>query len=188
MTARRQEKLEALRHVAMLMRPDGPLLVLFGFLAGRIDQVEFVRNLEGVAVAVQLSLDGRIWPRVPFRGRVQEEPILNPVAFVDLVALRDDEIYVRVDFPWGQEPEWYARVAQDSAVDRKERLAGAIERIRQRIDFALDVYRTAQPLIAGSSEEERRRLQFVVQTARDEIQALSRQLSELESELSRQQP
>lgn len=184
----RQKKLDALRRIAMIMRPDGALLVLFGFLAGCLDRVEFVRDLEGASTAVQLSLDSRVWPRVPFRGHINGEMILNPIAFVDLAALRDDAVYVRTDFPWGQEPEWYRAVAHDAVKGRRALLEEAVARLRQRIDFALDVYRTARPLLEHSSEEEHRRLQFVVQTARQEIQALSRQLAELEAELGELRP
>lgn len=183
----RQAKLEALRRIAMAMRPDGPLLVLFGFLAGAADRMEFVRDLEGAAVSVQLSLDSRVWPRVPFRGHVDGQMVLHPIAFVDLVALRDDEIYVRVDFPWGHEPEWYRQAASDGVKSRRQRLEEAVASLRRRIDFALDVYRTARPLLEQSTQEERRRLQFVLETARQEIQTLSRQLSELEAQMGEQQ-
>ncbi|HEY8425492.1 MAG TPA: hypothetical protein VIK73_05705 [Limnochordales bacterium] len=183
----RQAKLEALRRIAMMLRPDGPMLVLFGFLAGAVDRLEFVKDLEGAAVGVQLSLDSRVWPRVPFRGHVDGQVILHPIAFVDLVAGRDDEVYVRVDFPWGHEPGWYGEVAADGVKSRRQRLEEAVASLRRRIDFALDVYRTARPLLDNSTEEERRRLQFVLQTARQEIQSLSRQLSELEAQLASQQ-
>lgn len=183
----RQTKLETLRRIAMILRPDGPLLVLFGFLAGVLDRLEFVRDLEGAPVAVQLSLDSRVWPRVPFRGHINGEMVLNPIAFVDLAALRDDEVYVRADFPWGHEPDWYRQVASEAVKGRRQRLEEAVAALRERIDFALDVYRTAKPLLESSTEEERRRLQFVLQTARQEIQTLSRQLSELEAQLGRRE-
>ena len=180
----RARKLEVLRRVAMVLRPEGPLLVLFGFLAGRLDRVHFVRSLEGAGVAIQLSADSRIWPRVPFRGRVGEETVLNPIAFVDLVATRDDDLYVRVDFPYGDEPGWYREVAQDAPQDWRASLEEATLRVRERIDFALDAYRAAAPLVEKATGEERRRLQFVLETARTEIQGLSRQLSELQARLA----
>ncbi len=181
----RQTRLDVLRRVAMMLRPEGPLLVLFGFLAGRIERVIYVRRLDEAPVGVHLSADSRIWPRIPFRARVDGETILNPIAFVDLMALRDDDIYVRVDFPWGEEPPWYREAAQDGAQDRRTVLEQAASRVKERIDFALDVYRVAAPLVQGASEEERRRLQFVLETARSEIQSLSRQLSELQALLAR---
>lgn len=179
----RERKLEALRRLAAVLKPDGTLLVLFGFLAGRLDSVHFVRQLEGASVAVQLSVDTRIWPRLPFRGHVDGETILNAVAFADAIALRDDPIHVRVDFPWEREPEWYRAVAQDAPQSRRERLEQAIGQLRARIDLALDVYRMAKPKLPSSDEEERHRLQFMIRTAQEEIQALGRQLSELEAEL-----
>ncbi|HEY8485899.1 MAG TPA: hypothetical protein VIL11_00770 [Limnochordales bacterium] len=184
MTMDRQRKLDALRRIAMILRPDGPLLVLFGFLAGRLDRVLFVRQLEGAHVAVQLSADSRIWPRVPFRARVGEETVLNPIAFVDLMATRDDDIYVRVDLPYGEEPGWYREVLVDQPLDWRTTLEQATMRVRERIDFALDVYRTAAPLVEKATGEERRRLEFILETARAEIQGLSRKLSELQARLA----
>ena len=180
----RARKLEVLRRVAMVLRPEGPLLVLFGFLAGRLDRVHFVRSLEGASTAVHLSVDSRIWPRVPFRGRVGDEQILHPIAFVDLVAPRDDDIYVKVDFPYGEEPGWYREVVFDAPQDWRATLEQATMRVRERIDFALDVYRAAAPLVEKATGEERKRLQFVIETARAEIQGLSRQLSELQAKLA----
>lgn len=182
----RQRKLDALRRIAMVLRPDGPMLVLFGFLAGRLDRVMFVRQLEEARVAVHLSADSRIWPRVPFRARVDGENVPDPIAFVDLMASRDDEIYVKVDLPWVEEPGWYREVLYDYPQDRRAALEHAAARVRERIDFALDVYRTASPLVGEASEEERRRLQFIIDTARSEIQSLSRQLSELQALLAPQ--
>lgn len=180
----RTRKLEVLRRIAMVLRPEGPLLVLFGFLAGRLERLFFVRSLEGATVAVHLSADSRIWPRVPFRGRVGDDQILHPIAFVDLVATRDDDIYVKVDFPYSGEPDWYREVLTDVPQDWRATLEQATLRVRERIDFALDVYRTAAPLVEKATGEERKRLQFVIETARAEIQGLSRQLSELQARLA----
>ncbi len=182
----RQKKLDALRRIAMMMRAEGPLLVLFGFLAGVLDRLTFVRDLDGATAAVHLSLDSRIWPRLPFRGQIDGKPVPHPIAFVDMMAVRDDDLYVRVDFPLGTEPGWYRELCQDGVKDRRTRLEEAVAKVRQRIDLALDVYRTAKPMLESASDEERQQLQFVVQTAREEIQSLSRQLSELEAQLGQQ--
>jgi len=92
----RATKLNALRHIAMAAGDPG-LIPVLAFLAGRLDRVHFVEDLGEAEVAVHLSLNRRLWPRTPFRSQVDGATITNPIMFIDIVALRDVDVFVRVD-------------------------------------------------------------------------------------------
>lgn len=180
----RQVKLNALRHVAMAMgdgvAPLGPLL---GFFAGRIDGVRFVKGESDADLSVYLATASRLWPKLPFRAKIDGEPTNNPLYFIERAALRDDPIDVRVDFGTEATPEWYDAAVEQSA-DPREALHGSIEQIRKKIDLALDVYRTASEARISASEEEQNYLRFVLDKAKAELRELNQRLSHLEQQLS----
>src|SRR5690606_36038445 len=111
----RPAKLNALRQIAMTFA-EGPLIPVLSFFAGRLDGIRFVEETEGAAVSVHLSSNKRLWPHIPFRATVDGEPVNNPIAFIDKVSLRDDPIYVRVDFGVTGIPKWYQDVVEPGVV------------------------------------------------------------------------
>lgn len=181
----RAQKLSALRHIAVAMQADGALVPLFAFLAGRLDQVHFVTDLEGANLAIHLSVAPRVWPRVPVRITIDGAAVHHPLAFIERAALRDDDIYVRVDFGVVDPPEWYQDVLEGGVQDPRHYVEAAIQRVRQEIDLALDVYRTASEMMASTNDEDREYLRFALQKAQGDIRALSGRLQAMEEELER---
>lgn len=178
----RRVKLNVLRQLAMSM--GDPMMGAFlSFLAGRLDRVHFVESHSGGAVRVTLSPGARLWPRVPFRAEIDGKPVPHPIAFIEAMALRDDDTFVKVDFGAMEAPAWYREAVSDGALDSRSQLEASIERIRRQIDLALDAYRTANEALGGAGEEERQYLRFVLEKAKSELRTLNAQLSSLETKL-----
>ena len=180
----RSAKLNALRHIGM-SAGDPSLIPLLAFLAGRLDQVHFVQDVAEAEVSVHISLNTRLWPRMPFRAQIDGAAVNNPIMFIDIVALRDVDVYVRVDFGTAEPPLWYAEVLESFIPDPKSALELSIQQIREKIDLALDAYRTASEGLSTRGEEERAYLKFVVEKAKSEMRALNLQLAELESKIGK---
>jgi len=180
----RSTKLNALRHIGMAAG-DASLIPVLAFLAGRLDQVHFVEDPAGAQVSVHFSLNMRLWPRLPFRAQVDGAAITNPIMFIDIVALRDVDIYVRVDLGTAEPPQWYTEALESSLPGQKNALEHSIEQIREKIDLALDAYRTATEGLATTDEAQRAYLKFVVEKAKSEMRALNLQLAELESKIQK---
>lgn len=178
----RKVKLNVLRQLAMTIG-DPMMAPTLSFLAGRLDQVHFVHDLEGANVAVTLSPGTRLWPRVPFRAEIDNSPVNHPIAFIERMALRDDDIFVRVEFGALDIPPWYEEALVEGAVDPRAQLEESIDQIRDKIDLALDAYRTASESFDEASEEERKYLRFVLEKAKSEMRALNAQLNDLEMKL-----
>ena len=179
----RSAKLNTLRHIAMTMA-EGSLIPVLSFMAGRLDHIHFVKDLEGANVWVHLSANMRLWPRIPFRAGIDGAAINNPIAFIDIAALRDDHIYVKVDLATDYLPEWYRDVLEDQVEDPRARLQASIEQIREKTNLALDGYRTANESLPTADEEETKYLTFVLEKAKDDMRALNAQLAELERRIS----
>ncbi len=183
----RPAKLNALRQIAMTMA-EGPLIPVLSFFAGRLDGIRFVEETEGAAVSVHLSSNARLWPHVPFRAMVDGMPVNNPIAFIDKVSLRDDPIYVRVDFGVTGAPKWYQDIVEEGVVDPRRQMESRINEIREKIDLALDAYRTANDAIAGASEDDQQYLHYVLSKAKEDMRTFNQKLTELETRLGRREP
>ena len=180
----RAAKLNALRQIGMSAGEPG-LIPLLAFFAGRLDRVHFVEDVGEAEVAVHLSLNQRLWPKLPFRSQVDGATITNPIMFIDIVALRDVDVYIRVDLGVVDPPEWYTDVLETFVPDHRSALEVSIEQIREKIDLALDAYRTASEGLGTTDEEGRTYLKFVVEKAKADMRALNAQLSELESKIGK---
>lgn len=167
---------------------EGPLIPVLSFLAGRLDGIKFVEETEGAAVSVYLSSNTRLWPHLPFRAMVDGMPINNPIAFIDKVSLRDDPIYIRVDFGALGKPKWYEEIVEEGVTDPRRQMETRIDEIREKIDLALDAYRTANEAIDGASEEDQQYLRFVLSKAKEDMRTLNQKLTELETRLGRREP
>lgn len=180
----RGDKLNALRYIGMAMQGDGAVVPVLSFLAGRLDKVHFVMDTEGADVSIHLAVSSRVWPRIPCKAVIDGTVVNHPFAIIDRLALRDDEIYVRVDFGVLEPPEWFKNVLESGVQDPRQYLEGSIQRIREQIDLALDVYRTASELVADAEDEQKREyLRFALEKAREEIRALSAKLRDLELQM-----
>ena len=69
--------------------------------------------------------------------------------------------------------------------DHRSALEASIEQIREKIDLALDAYRTASEGLDSADEEERTYLKFVLEKAKEDMRQLNAQLAELESKIGK---
>lgn len=173
-------KLEALLTLARGRPGDAPLMFLLGFLAARLEQLRFVRDLSGHEVAIHLVDPGTIvWPGRGFRGRIGGVEIADPVAMAVALASYRGPVAVRLDL--AAPPAWYAELLHEedhAAASREDRA----EQLKRRVDQALDFFNEARRALeagAGSREGE---LRFLLELARREAAELSRELSRLAGE------
>lgn len=177
----RAAKLTALRNIGMTIG-DASVIPVLSFLAGRLDTIHFVPEVDDARVWVHFSINTRLWPRVPFRAQVDQTPVNHPIALIEWLALRDDPIHIRTDVA-GDPPEWLAAVLEEEALSPREALEASIQGIREKIDLALDAYRAANEAFPEADEEERRYLSYVLGQAKEEMKALNAQLNELERQV-----
>lgn len=175
----REAKLHALRQIAILMN-EGALLPLLSFFAGRLDKVRFVKDLTDAGVGVHLSTNMRLWPRIPFRAEIDGRQVNNPIAFIEQMALRDDDLFVRVEVGTDEAPSWLEPVLEEYAQGRRDALETSIDQIRDKIDLALDAYRTASDALDEADSEHRKYLKFVLEKAKEDMRTLNARLDELE--------
>ena len=176
MAVNRARKLQALLLLARMRPADGPLLFLLGFLAGRVDRLVFVEDLEGWEVAIHLMDPGRLlWPGRPFRARVGTVEVPDPVTLVSALLERTDPIAIRIDFT--HPPQWYTELVEagegDEAPTPPE---DRVEELRRRVDQTLDFYNECRRALAAGAREREAELRFLLDLARAEVAALSREL------------
>jgi hypothetical protein len=186
----RRAKWIAIRNYAASAPMDVGRVAILSFLAGRLDQVHFVRDLEGARVALRLTNPRRlVVPGPPFQAVVDGVPVPNPMLFIAAMAERDDAIYVRLDFDGAEEADWYQAVLEEGA-GRAGRAAEEdprwrIDLLRERVNHALDVYRECRRLLDEGHPEREAELRFFLDMARTEMADLSREIRELGAQLPR---
>ncbi|MDI3316979.1 MAG: hypothetical protein QJR14_05115 [Bacillota bacterium] len=184
----RRAKWVALRNYAGSAPMDVGRVALLAFLAGRLDQVHFVRDLEGARVTLRLTQSRRlVVPGPPFQAVVDGVPIPNPMLFIAAMAERDDAIYVQLEFDGAEDADWYQAVLEESAGEAggnlEEDPRWRIELLRERVNHALDVYRECRRLLAEGHPEREAELKFFLSMARTEMADLSREIRELGAQL-----
>lgn len=176
----RARKLQTLLLLARSRPGDPALQLLIGFLAGRLDQVRFVRELAGWEVALHLMDPGRLlWPGRPFRGRVGEVEVPDPVTMISALLERGDPIAVRIDFT--DPPPWYDELLEAAAEPAGEPGEDRVEVLRRRVDQALDIFNECRRALAAGAREREGELQFLLELARSEVAELSRELQRLQA-------
>ena len=178
------------RFVALMklaeMLPKYPgLMMLVGFLCGRLDRVHFVRAgmlpPDSEARVEITTPQARIWTGRWFRGWLGSAEVPDPVVLVSALSEREADVYLAVDFG-PHLPPWYEAVLDPDAAPPmrpEDRLA----ELRQRVDHALDVYNECRRLLAEGAKERERELRFLLETARHEVEQLSREIERLKAEL-----
>lgn len=179
----RKIKLNVLRQLATSMG-DPMMAPILSFLAGRLDRIHFVEAHEGGRANVTIAAGIRLWPRSPFRAEIDGMPVNHPIAFIERMALRDDDLWIRVDFGASEIPAWYQEALVENAMNQRHQLEESIDQIREKIDLALDAYRTANEAIDEATESDRKYLRFVLEKAKTELRTLNGQLTDLEMKLS----
>jgi hypothetical protein len=162
------------------------LVYLLGFLAGRLDRVHFVRDLEGAPVALRFAFGRRrVWPAVPFQGVIRGVPVPAPAFVVSALLESDDDIFVRVDAEEITESPGYSEIVLPSyqaVVGGGASLQERVANLRARIDQTLDIYRACREVLATGDPERQGEIRFFLNLAQREIEALSRQLQAVQSE------
>lgn len=182
-------KLEALVRVGRRLPQVPELAFLFGFLAGNLRRLYFVRTLEGAPVAIALSAGRRtLWPGSTFEATVHQVPVPLPTALVSALAENDEPICVRVTLDDAAEAAWLDPLLLDSyrdigAAEEAATLQGRIRGLRARIDQQLDIYRECRKLLAEGHGEDGERLRFFLGLAEQEIDGLGQRLAALNTDL-----
>lgn len=182
---RQREKIIALMHLARLLPNHPALMMLIGFLAGRLDRVRFVAGLEdadpaGVRVLITTP-HARIWTGRWFRAWIGQAEVPDPGTLISALVERDTDIYLALDV--GPRPPWLeaviAPIEPREARDPHDRL----EELRQRVDQALDIYNECRRQLEQGDGERERELRFFLELARREVEELSRELQRVKQEL-----
>ncbi len=182
-------KLEAVVRIGRHLPQIPDLTFLFGFLAGNLSRLHFVRSLEGAPVAISVATGRRhIWPGSVFEARVHEVPVPFPATLVSTLAENEDPICLRASFDDPAESAWFEALLVDSYHSVRDGQSGdslseRMRSVRGRIDQSLDVYRECRRLLGEGTGEDAHRLKFFLGLAQDEIEGLGRQLAELTSRL-----
>jgi hypothetical protein len=160
---------------------------LIGFLVGRLDRVHLVRDLEGAPVAIHLASGRRrVWPAGGFDARIHNVPVPSPAMVVSALVDSDDDICVQLAVDDPVEAAGVDEVSVASYAEVRRDPGGIqdhVQRVRGKIDRALDVYRECRQALEASTEEREKELRFLLDLAEKEIGGLSRQLTELTAQL-----
>ncbi|HVB09643.1 MAG TPA: hypothetical protein VNM16_04680 [Bacillota bacterium] len=174
-----RKKHDVLVHLGMVMPANPEVAYLIGFLAGRLERVHIVEDLEGAPVAIRFAAGRRrLWPGVPFQGVIRGVPVPSPAMVVSALLESAEDICVRIDAEEVMASPDFADVVEPSfeALAEPERPAERAARLRARIDQTLDVYRACREALAEGDAERAAEVRVFLGMAEREIQALSRQL------------
>ncbi|HHO81400.1 MAG TPA: hypothetical protein ENN00_00945 [Bacillaceae bacterium] len=178
----RTKKWEALKRFLQTGPLDPPRLAAVAFLAGRLERVRFVSDIESSPVGVRISTRKRaLWPNVPFFARVHGVEVPDPFLFIAALATSDETIDVRLEVdPEEREDGWLDAVLEDAEQETPQE---RVDALRAEIDRLLDIYNEIRHGLEGAKErrEDYRRFLEIVQR---DIEALTRELRERAAELN----
>ncbi len=181
-------RLDVLLRLGRHLPQSADIFFLLGFLAGNLDRVHFVQNLEGAPVQIHVAAGRRqIWPKPPIDAVVHGVPLPLPGMVVSALSERDDPICVQISVDDPPEQAWFDQfaVAGYEEVHRPEdTLRERVQSVRIRIDQALDVYRECRRLLDEGEGVEEAQLQFFLGLAETEIEGLTAQLNALNGRLA----
>lgn len=180
-----RRKFLALVQLAERLPKHPALMMLLGFLAGRLDRLCLLPPSEmpaagGVRI-VLTTPQARIWTGRWFQGWVGATAVPDPVVLISAVADRDVDIYLSVDFG-SQVPAWYLE-AVGTPAQPEPPLEERLEDLRRRVDSALDIYNECRRQLDQDDGERERELRFFLELARREVEELSRELQRVKQEL-----
>lgn len=182
----RRNRFVALMRLAGDLPKHPSLMMLIGFLTARLDRVRLVTVgmiPPDAEVRIEITTPmARIWTGRWFRAWLGTAEVPDPVVLISALSERDTDIYVAVDFG-AQTPDWLQEALDPSeprGLSPKEHL----DELRSRVDHALDVYNECRKLLNEGDQSREKELQFILDTAKHEIQQLSKEIERLKAELS----
>jgi len=180
----RAKKWEALKRFLQIGPLDSPRLAAVAFLAGRLERVRFVSDIESSPVGVRISARKRaLWPNVPFFARVHGVEMPDPFFFIAALATSDETIDVLLEVDLEErEDGWLDAVLEDGVEETPQ---GRVNALRVEIDRLLDIYNEIRRGLEGAAEgrEDYRRF---LEIAQGDIEALTRELRARAAELNGQ--
>ncbi|REJ38385.1 MAG: hypothetical protein DIU84_00265 [Bacillota bacterium] len=181
----RRRKFLALVQLAERLPKHPALMMLLGFLAGRLDRLCLLPPSEmpaagGVRI-VLTTPQARIWTGRWFQGWVGATAVPDPVVLISAVADRDVDIYLSVDFG-SQVPAWYLE-AVGTPAQPEPPLEERLEDLRRRVDSALDIYNECRRQLEAGDESRQEELRFLLALAQEEVERLGAELRRLTEEL-----
>lgn len=182
----RRRKFLALVHLAERLPKHPALMMLIGFLAGRLDRLHLLLPAqlpEAAEVRIALTTpQARIWTGRWFQGWIGRASVPDPVVLISSLSERDVDVFLSVDFG-PQVPAWYQEALGAPPVvpeaDPQERL----QELRQRVDHALDVYNECRRQLEAGDDARQDELRFLLELARQEVEQLGEEIRRLTAEL-----
>ncbi len=188
----KKEKFDLLTEYGKLVNNNSSLVLLVGFLAGRLENVRFVRELDKGGVQVRLrDPRGRLWGTKLFEATINGTPLPDP--FLLCAALRDDKrpVHVRIDFADREKEERFRQLSAPSsqeAMAPEEEAEERLASLHDEVDRALDIYNECRKRLGDEPREDRQEeLQFFLRLAEDQIETLSERIDELRDEIAEMQ-
>lgn len=182
---KRADKWAVIRNFAMTGVQDAGRIALLGFLAGRLDQVSFVRSLEHSKIGVRMSTKRfGIWPRISYMGFINDVQMPDPFLFIAGMADSDDRIDVLLEFDGADEAEWFQKVLVDSAQDKRLDPEEQVKNIRDQIDQILDIYSNIHQQLKEGAGEREKDLKKFLKMAEQDMARLNRELNQIEEKES----
>ena len=182
---RQREKMIALMNLSRMLPHHPGLMMLLGFLAGRLDRLHFVATLDEAdpaAARIVLSTPhARIWTGRWFRAWIGQAEVPDPVVLISALAERDGDIYLALDI--GPRPAWLEAVLAPAAVPEPADPRDRLEELRERVDRALDIYNECRRQLEQGDEQRREELEFFLELARREVEELGREIQRLKQEI-----
>ena len=176
----------ALMQLAERLPKHPALMLLIGFLAARLPRVHFTLPSllpEDAEVRVAITTpQARIWTGRWFRAWLGQAAVPDPVVLVSALTERDVDIYLSVDFGPAV-PEWYEAAVSGALAPVEQAPTDRLEDLRRRVDHALDIYNECRRMLEAGDAEREKELQFLLELARQEVEALGAELRRLKEEL-----
>ena len=183
----REKKIEALYNLTLMVIQNPFLTYLSGYLTGQVDRVNFVEDISGADIAIEINLRRlTLWPREPLQSSVKGVSMPNSLALVQAIMEQDLPICISLDFDNVREAYWYQVVLLPNVSyvrGVKEAAKEESSLLRQEMDRILDIYRECQTLYNSTSGKRQEEMTYYMKLAEQELKALSDRLEEVNNRM-----
>lgn len=183
-----KQSFSALMRLAELLPKQPGIMMLLGYLAGQLERVRFTRPQEIHAepdVLISLTTpQAPLWTGRWLQARVEGMTIADPTWLMAALNQRDDDIWVSVDFG-SFIPEWYLAVVDAPDIDAQT-TDDQLAVLKARVDQTLDIYNAVRQQLSDGDPAREKELAFILETAQNEVQRLSREIERLQNQSLKQ--
>jgi len=183
----REKKIIALYNLTLMVIQNPFLTYLSGYLTGQVDRVNFVEDISGADIAIEINLRRlTLWPREPLQSSVKGVSMPNSLALVQAIMEQDLPICISLDFDNVREAYWYQEVLLPNVsyvrgVEEAAKEESSL--LRQEMDRILDIYRECQALYNSTSGKRQEEMTYYIKLAEQELKTLSDRLEEVNNRM-----